>query len=113
MRNEEVLVLLSKHIFPATGEAPFAGFVAIQGADIIAIGNEEQAPEWSAKAARVIDLGDKVITPGYCDVHTFFSGWVLRSLGIDFSPYQSAEAGIKASRQTTLWTLSESRFFKG
>lgn len=88
------IVLLSKNIFPATGEGPFDGFVAVEGNKIAAIGPQAEAGAW-IDGARVIELGDKVVTPGFTDVHTFFSGWVLRSLGVDFSGVRSDRVGVE------------------
>lgn len=88
------LVLLSKNIFPATGEGPFDGFVAVVGNKIAAVGPRAEAGAWT-DGARVIDLGDKVVTPGFTDVHTFFTGWVLRSLGVDFSDVRSDREGVE------------------
>lgn len=96
MKDEAILVLRADNVFPADGTAPFRGFVAIQGSDIAAVGTDDAIQPWLDQAQRVIELGDKVITPGYCDVHTFFSGWVLRSLGIDFADVHTISEGIAA-----------------
>lgn len=89
------LVLLSKNIFTATAMDPVDGFVAIQGNKIAAVGPRNQWKQW-ADGAQIIDLGDKVVTPGFTDVHTFFTGWVLQSIGIDFSDIRSDADGIDA-----------------
>ena len=85
MKNKEKLVLLSDNIFTATSDCPMEGFVAICGNRIEAVGPKSEADNWITDSTRVIDLGSKVVTPGFADVHTFFSGWVLCSLGIDFA----------------------------
>ena len=83
--RQKCLVLLSKNVFTATGEAPFDGFVAIEGNKIAAVGPRAQADEWVKKATQVLELGNRVVTPGFVDVHTFFTGWALLSLGADFA----------------------------
>ncbi len=50
------------------------------------------------QGAQVLDLGDKVVTPGFVDVHTFFSGWVLQSLGVDFTGVLSDVEGVERLR---------------
>lgn len=96
--RDTCLVLLSKNIFTATHTEPFDGFVAVQGNRIAAVGPRAQAQSWTQNA-RVIDLGDKVVTPGFTDVHTFFSGWVLQSLGVDFTGVRSDREGVEKIRQ--------------
>lgn len=72
------------------------GFVAICGNKIAAVGSKNDVALWQENAERVIDLGDKVICPGFTDVHTFFTGWNLCSIGIDFSSIHSDVEGIEA-----------------
>lgn len=95
--RETKLVLLSKNIFPATGADAFDGFVALEGNKIAAVGPRAEAGPWM-EGAKVLDLGDKVVTPGFTDVHTFFSGWVLRSLGVDFTGVRSDKEGVEKIR---------------
>lgn len=95
--RETKLVLLSKNVFPATGAEPFDGFVAVEGNKIAAVGSLAEAASWM-EGAKVLDLGDKVVTPGFTDVHTFFSGWVLRSLGVDFTGVRSDKEGVEKIR---------------
>lgn len=64
--RQKCLVLLSKNVFTATGEAPFDGFVAIEGNKIAAVGPRAQADEWVKKATQVLELGNRVVTPGLC-----------------------------------------------
>ena len=95
--RETTLVLLSKNIFPATGADTFDGFVAVEGNKIAAVGPRAEAASW-LEGAKVLDLGDRVVTPGFTDVHTFFSGWVLRSLGVDFTDVRSDKEGVEKIR---------------
>ncbi|MEG2653951.1 MAG: amidohydrolase family protein, partial [Ruthenibacterium sp.] len=60
------------------------------------MGSKAQSDVFVTKADTLIDLGSRVITPGFCDVHTFFAGWVLRSLGIDFSSIRTGAQGVEA-----------------
>lgn len=90
------LVLISKNIFTATTTEPVDGFVAIQGNRILAVGPGEEYRKWVGQTTQIRDLGDKVVCPGFTDVHTFFSGWALLSLGVDFAGIHSDEAGIAA-----------------
>ena len=60
------------------------------------MGPRAQADEWVNKATQVLELGDRVITPGFVDVHTFFTGWALLSLGADFSNVKTDVQGVAA-----------------
>lgn len=97
--RQKCLVLLSKNVFPATGEAPFDGFVAVEGNRIAAVGPRAEAGEWVEKATQVLELGDRVVTPGFVDVHTFFTGWALLSLGADFSDVKTDVQGVAALKE--------------
>ena len=73
------LVLLSKSVFTSTESEPHEGFVAIRGSRIVAVGPASEATAYTANAERVIDLGSRTVMPGLVDVHTFFTGWMIRS----------------------------------
>ncbi len=79
------LVLLSKSVFTSTEAEPHEGFVAIRGNRIVAVGPASEAAAYTANAERVIDLGSRTVMPGLVDVHTFFTGWMIRSFGADLS----------------------------
>ncbi|NLG91989.1 MAG: amidohydrolase family protein [Clostridiales bacterium] len=97
--REEFLVLLSKNIFTATKEKPLDGFLVVKGNRICAIGPRSEAESWVKQAKRVIDVGKRVVTPGFVDNHTFFTGYVLRSIGIDFTGIHSDVEGITAIKE--------------
>ena len=97
--RQKCLVLLSKNVFTAAGQAPFDGFVAVEGNKIAAVGPRAQADEWVNKATQVLELCDRVITPGFVDVHTFFTGWALLSLGADFSNVKTDVQGVAALKE--------------
>lgn len=97
-KRETNLVLLSRNIFTAAGQQPFDGFVAIRGNRIAAVGSREEAQRWIGDTTRVIELGDSVVTPGFTDVHTFFSGWALRTLGVDFGGVTTDAEGVEKLR---------------
>ena len=61
----ETLVLKAAHIFDATGTAlKDGGLVVVQGDRIVSVGGSAPA------GARVIDLGDATLLPGFIDAHT-------------------------------------------
>jgi imidazolonepropionase-like amidohydrolase len=61
----ETLVLKAAHVFDATGSPMKDGtLVVVQGEHIVAVGGTAPA------GARVIDLGDATLLPGFIDAHT-------------------------------------------
>jgi imidazolonepropionase-like amidohydrolase len=61
----ETVVLKAAHIFDATGTAlKDGGVVVVQGDRIVSVGGSAPA------GARVIDLGDATLLPGFIDAHT-------------------------------------------
>jgi N-acyl-D-amino-acid deacylase len=58
-------------IVDGTGGKPFRGDVGIVGDRIAAVG------DLHGDAAEVIDARDRIVTPGFVDVHTHYDGWHL------------------------------------
>lgn len=94
------IILKSSNIFSAVaGAAAFNGFVAIAGDRIIAVEPSEDFGRYTSEHTKVLDLGDKVVCPGFVDVHCFFTGYVLGFVGADLSTAQSPEEIINAARE--------------
>lgn len=83
--SERSLVLLSRSVFTGLSDEPMNGFVAIRGNRIEAVGPASQAAPYAESAEEVRDMGPRTIMAGLVDVHTFFTGWVLRRTGADLS----------------------------
>lgn len=64
------LVLQSNVVFDSVGDQPFAGFVAVQGSRILAVGRKGEEGEYIGPQTEVYDMGDKLIMPGFHDSHT-------------------------------------------
>jgi len=62
----ETIVLRAAHVFDSTGTAVRDGVsIVVQGDRIVSVGSAEAPP-----GARVIDLGDATLLPGFIDAHT-------------------------------------------
>lgn len=65
------IIIKSSAIYDSVGDAPFAGFVAVKGNKIAAVGKDAvQAEEWKGSDTKVYELGDKLVIPGFHDSHT-------------------------------------------
>ncbi len=80
------LVLASRSIFNGTDTDPFDGYIAIKDGYIISIDKGKFPIEKYHGVKKFIDLGNKTITPGFTDVHCFFTGYAVHFAGADLSP---------------------------
>ena len=85
------LILLSNCIFTATEEIPFSGYIAIKNDRILSIGKGLAPTELIGTNTKYLDYGNKTITPGFSDVHCFFTGYSVGFVGIDLSAATSQE----------------------
>ena len=63
---EPIIVLKAAHLFDGeSGRLTNGGVIVVQGEKILSVGNAQSAPA----NARVIDLGDATLLPGFIDAH--------------------------------------------
>lgn len=67
------LILRGGTVYDGGGEAPFVADVAVQGAQIAAVGSLD-----SAAATATLDVAGQAVAPGFIDVHNHSEGWLLR-----------------------------------
>ena len=96
--SDRLTVLTSKSVFTGTGDLPFEGFVAVRGNRIEAVGTKCEVTSYLTQADDVVDLGDRTVMPGLIDVHTFYTGWALRTLGSDLSGIADAKEAVSLLR---------------
>ncbi len=66
------LVLLNGKVWTVNTAQPVAEAVACRAGRIAAVGNSAEIRRWAGPATRVIDLGGKLVTPGFNDAHVHF-----------------------------------------
>lgn len=99
MSNDKAeLLLKSNNIFTATTPLPMKGFVAIKKDKIIAVDTENNISDYIDINTKILELGDKVVCPGFVDVHCFFTGYVLNFVGMDLSNAKAADDIIKLTK---------------
>ena len=79
------IVLQSNCVFTAAGAAPFAGYVAVADGKILEVGAGACPKGLIGSETQVCDLGDRTVTPGFSDVHCFFTGYSIGFVGADLS----------------------------
>ncbi len=97
------LLLRSNAVFDGTGSEPQPGFVAVSGSRILAAGPGDGA-EYAGEGTQVHELGDRLICPGFADVHCFFTGYLLTIAGADLGGCNTQEEVLAAAKgyQNTL-----------
>lgn len=108
MANFAEIVLQSNCIFTAASAQPFAGHVAIAEGRLLAVGEGPCPQSLVDSQTRVFELGDRTVSPGFSDVHCFFTGYAMGFVGADLSAAASCEelvelahtyaAGLPASK---------------
>jgi len=93
------LVLQSDCIFTAAGEPPFAGYVAVSGGRIAAVGKGTCPDEYKGPSTKVYDLGKRTVSPGFSDVHCFFTGYSVGFVGADLSSAKSCEDLVAMAKE--------------
>ncbi len=69
MAQTATVILKSNHIFDSVRDEPFAGFVAVAGDTILAVGEGEAYAQYVGPDTRVADYGERMIMPGFIDSH--------------------------------------------
>lgn len=84
-------LLLSDNIFTGLLDQPVKGYVAIAGDRILKVGIDSDYCDLVGEQTKVLDLKDQLVTPGFIDVHTFFTGYAIFHIGMDMEGIQNPE----------------------
>ena len=102
MENQIADILLrSRNIFDATDTMAHAGYIAIAGDAIMSVGTGDGSAYVGPKT-QLIELGDRLVTPGLTDVHCFFNGWLLQRAGADLSGVTTPEEALERISDTVV-----------
>ena len=65
------MIIKGNAIFDSVSDKPFAGFVAVKGNRIAAVGKYmESISQYAGDDTKIIDAGDRLVMPGFHDSHT-------------------------------------------
>ncbi|NRT74237.1 amidohydrolase [Clostridium beijerinckii] len=93
------IILKSKNIFTGISDKLIDGYVAISGNKIIAIEEGDNYKDLISRETNFIDIGENVVTPGFVDTHTFFTGYVIYHIGVDVSKAKSIDECISILKE--------------
>ena len=93
------IILKSSAIF--TAKEPYAtkGFVAIKKNKILEVGKPETVDAYIGEGTKIFELEDRLICPGFVDVHCFFTGYVLGFVGVDLSSANTESEVLHLARE--------------
>ena len=106
VKGSGTVVLRAARVLDGSGAAPIRnGAVVVTDDHIVAVGpaSSVQVPA----GARVLDLGDATLLPGFIDAHTHIIGRTLGDPGADDAPVRDYQAfgaivGVENARQTLM-----------
>lgn len=84
------IILISDAIFDGTSTDTYSGYVAIKGKHILAC-KQGSPSKYIGPETKQFDLHNRLICPGFADMHCFFNGFLLVNTGADLSRASSAE----------------------
>ena len=100
MSQQADRVLRSNAVFDATTTEAKPGYVAVAGNKIVGVGTGDGA-EFVGEGTELLELGDRLVTPGLTDVHCFFNGWLLQRAGADLAGVASVDEAIERVKSQT------------
>ncbi|WAI93313.1 amidohydrolase family protein [Streptococcus dysgalactiae] len=85
------ILIKSKSIYDGTDRPPFSGYILIKGEIIHEVSDFEPSTNLMNSCDEVIDFNDGLISPGFIDVHCFFSGYAMNYIGENLLNVTSSE----------------------
>ncbi|MDD3402007.1 MAG: amidohydrolase family protein [Hespellia sp.] len=104
-------VLLSDNIFTGIDDTPFKGYVATADHKIIQVGQDDQYQSLIGEHTQIFDFKERLITPGFIDVHTFFTGYAIFHIGMDVSTITSVNECMECLQDYAMNRTPESTLF--
>jgi predicted amidohydrolase YtcJ len=80
-------VFTNAYVWTVNDAQPVAEAVAVLGGKILAVGSNEEIGKYIGSGTKVIDLGGKLMLPGFIDNHTHFTegGYQLQSIDLRYA----------------------------
>lgn len=78
-------ILVSSSIYDSVSKEPYQGYIVLKDGRISDVGKGKLPAAYTAGGLKVQDCKDGTICAGFGDTHTFFTGYVIDSLGVNLS----------------------------
>ena len=78
-------------VWTGDDDRPWATALALSGQTLLAVGDDEDVRAVSGPATKVVDLGGRLVTPGFVDAHTHAVSSGLQLLSVDVAGTRSPE----------------------
>lgn len=104
-------ILTSDSIFTGLEDSPFQGYVATADERILKVGRGSDYQSLVGEKTAVIDCGGQMITPGFIDVHTFFTGYAIFHIGMDVSEIDTVSECMERLQNYALDRQTDSTLF--
>lgn len=88
------ILLYSQNVFTAKTLEPSPLYVAVKDGLIVGVGPIAEKDQWIDGHTKVYDLGNRVISPGFTDTHSFFTGYEFGFLGADLTNVKSLNEAL-------------------
>lgn len=73
------LLIKSRNLFTGTSDRPFEGCVAVQGNEIIKVGDAEEVRPYITEDTRIFEYQDEMVMAGFIDAHMHYFCGVFQS----------------------------------
>ncbi len=90
------LILFSDSVFTAEDLSTTERCIVIKDEKIVSVCDKDQTKDWIGPKTQKISLYGKTVMPGCSDNHTFFTGNIIRGLGLDLSKIYGEESVMAA-----------------
>jgi hypothetical protein len=90
------LVFRNGSIYTVDGARSWARAVAVRGGRIVYVGSDEGSGEWIGPSTQVVDLDDRLMLPGFQDVHIHPIGGGIEAAACDLNDLTTLEEYLEA-----------------
>jgi predicted amidohydrolase YtcJ len=89
LAKEATLILVNAKVWTENPAQPTAAAVAIDGNRILAVGDNDGIRKLAGPGTRIIDLGGRLLLPGFNDAHVHFLGGGASLIGVQLATANS------------------------
>jgi predicted amidohydrolase YtcJ len=93
--NNMKTAFINGKVFTVNEKQPFAEAVVVEGNKILFVGSNEEVQQQIEESTEVVNLGGKLMLPGFIDSHLHFTSGGYYLLGINLRPAKSKEEFVK------------------